>query len=186
MWPCLLFDIDAVDGERRWHDRGVLSNPPMEQHQHRERSLAHLPRASAPVLVAEPHRDAPYRPCSPVRGDRFKMYGNVQARHPQSPREWNSRPAIVEPALHPSIGANTQGPSLVRMPDWVESPLGRYYPYFADHKGRYIRLAYADDLAILGGYIPPGSLRLGTRRFRTSLQIRWSLFALLAREDEPR
>ena len=32
----------------------------------------------------------------------------------------------------------------VRMPDWVENPLGRYYPYFADHRGTYI-LACARD-----------------------------------------
>ena len=42
---------------------------------------------------------------------------------------------IIGPALHPSIGENIQGPSLIRVPEWVESPLGRYYLYFADHKG---------------------------------------------------
>ena len=67
---------------------------------------------------------------------------------------------IIEPALHPSIGANIQGPSLIRVPDWVESPLGRYYLYFADHKGRYIRLAYADELAGPWRVHAPGSLRL--------------------------
>ena len=40
---------------------------------------------------------------------------------------------------------NIQGPSLIEVPDWVEDPLGRYYLYFADHKGLYIRLAYADN-----------------------------------------
>ena len=45
---------------------------------------------------------------------------------------------IITPATHASIGENIQGPSLVRVPDWVEAPLGRYYLYFADHKGRYI------------------------------------------------
>ena len=53
---------------------------------------------------------------------------------------------IITPALHPSIGENIQGPSLIRVPEWVEGRLGAYYLYFADHKGRYIRLAYADDL----------------------------------------
>ena len=67
---------------------------------------------------------------------------------------------IVGPALHPSIGVNIQGPSLIRVPDWVERPLGRYYLYFADHKGRYIRLAFADDLAGPWQVHPPGSLRL--------------------------
>ena len=53
---------------------------------------------------------------------------------------------IIRPDLHPSIGQNIQGPSLIRVPDWVANPLGKYYLYFADHKGRYIRLAYSDEL----------------------------------------
>lgn len=53
---------------------------------------------------------------------------------------------IITPSLDPTLGTNIQGPSLIRTPDWIEKPLGRYYLYFADHKGGYIRLAYADDL----------------------------------------
>ena len=37
------------------------------------------------------------------------------------------------------------GPTLVRVPDWVTNRLGKYYLYFADHHGAYIRLAYADS-----------------------------------------
>ena len=47
---------------------------------------------------------------------------------------------IVAPGLHPSIGVNIQGPSMIRTPDWIEGRLGDYYLYFADHKGSYIRL----------------------------------------------
>ena len=43
-------------------------------------------------------------------------------------------------------GANINGPSLIRVPHWVESPLGRYYLYFAHHGGHYIRMAYGDSL----------------------------------------
>ena len=67
---------------------------------------------------------------------------------------------IVSPSSHPSIGVNIQGPSLVRVPDWVEAPLGRYYLYFADHKGRYIRLAYADRLRGPWAIHVPGALQL--------------------------
>ena len=67
---------------------------------------------------------------------------------------------ILSPASHPSIGVNIQGPSLVRVPDWVQAPLGRYYLYFADHKGRYIRLAYADRLAGPWAIHVPGALHL--------------------------
>ena len=74
---------------------------------------------------------------------------------------------IIEPATHPSIGENIQGPSLVRVPDWVEAPLGAYYLYFADHKGRYIRLAYADALTGPWQVHEPGSLRLEESGFPT-------------------
>ena len=53
---------------------------------------------------------------------------------------------IIESGIHPSIGKNIQGPSLIKVPEWVTEPLGKYYLYFADHKGLYIRLAYADNL----------------------------------------
>ena len=74
---------------------------------------------------------------------------------------------IVHAGLDPSIGANIQGPSLIRVPDWVENPLGRYYLYFADHKGSYIRLAYADDLLGPWRIHVPGSLQLSESHFLT-------------------
>ena len=54
--------------------------------------------------------------------------------------------AIIRPHMDDRMGANINGPSLMRIPDWVEQPLGRYYLYFAHHDGRYIRLAYSDSL----------------------------------------
>ena len=74
---------------------------------------------------------------------------------------------IVGPGLHPSIGENIQGPSLIRVRDWVADPLGAYYLYFADHKGRYIRLAYADDLQGPWRVHPPGSLQIADSQFLT-------------------
>ena len=72
---------------------------------------------------------------------------------------------IVGPDAHPSIGRNIQGPSLIRTPDWIAAKLGRYYLYFADHKGRYIRLAVADDLTGPWRIHPPGSLHLDDTPF---------------------
>ena len=46
-----------------------------------------------------------------------------------------------------SLGTNVNGPTVIRVPDWVQRPLGRYYMYFANHMGEFIRLAYADSLA---------------------------------------
>ena len=74
---------------------------------------------------------------------------------------------IITPGLHPSIGKNIQGPSLIRVPDWVQASLGTYYLYFADHKGSYIRLAYADDLRGPWKVYPPGSLQIADSRFLT-------------------
>ena len=61
---------------------------------------------------------------------------------------------IVHSAMHPKLIAeaesygytNINGPSLIKVPDWIENKLGAYYLYFAHHKGPYIRLAYADTL----------------------------------------
>ncbi len=54
---------------------------------------------------------------------------------------------IIRPEMLPGRdGENINGPSLLRVPEWVEKPLGRYYLYFAHHNGKYIRLAYADRL----------------------------------------
>ena len=53
------------------------------------------------------------------------------------------------------------------MPDWIEDRLGAYYLYFADHKGRYIRLAYADRLTGPWSIYPPGALQLEQSCFLT-------------------
>ncbi len=45
--------------------------------------------------------------------------------------------------------------------------MGRYYLYFADHKGAYIRLAYADALVGPWRIHEPGSLQLRESRFPT-------------------
>ena len=74
---------------------------------------------------------------------------------------------IIGPDLDPSLGENIQGPSLIRVPDWIEGALGRYYLYFADHKGSYIRLAYADDLLGPWRIHVPGSLQIERSHFPT-------------------
>jgi hypothetical protein len=58
------------------------------------------------------------------------------------------------------MGDNINGPSLIRVPDWLEDPLGRYYLYFAHHQGTYIRLAYADRLEGPWTTYEPGTLQL--------------------------
>lgn len=46
-----------------------------------------------------------------------------------------------------SLGTNVNGPTVIRVPDWVQRPLGRYYMYFANHMGEFIRFACADAIA---------------------------------------
>lgn len=91
---------------------------------------------------------------------------------PASPVEQTAPPAtafhverigngpIISPETDASIGHNIQGPSLIRVPDWVPNRLGRYYLYFADHKGSYIRLAYADRLDGPWKVHKPGALNI--------------------------
>lgn len=72
------------------------------------------------------------------------------------------------PVIHDGtgpLGGNINGPSLIRVPDWVESPLGRYYLYFAHHKGRSIRLAFADDIEGPWQLHRPGALDVSDSLF---------------------
>ncbi len=61
--------------------------------------------------------------------------------------------------------ANINGPSLIRVPEWLPNPLGKYYLYFAHHHGDHIRLAYADSLDGPWRIHTPGVLHLGDSRF---------------------
>lgn len=72
---------------------------------------------------------------------------------------------IIRPHMDARMGANVQGPSLIRVPDWLPNPLGRYYLYFADHKGSYIRLAFADALEGPWRMHEGGALQLAQSRF---------------------
>ncbi len=72
---------------------------------------------------------------------------------------------LLTPQSDPSLGSNLNGPSLIRVPAWVTKPLGRYYLYFADHKGKYLRLAYSDMLTGPWKVHVPGVLPLAESYF---------------------
>ncbi|TDF92025.1 hypothetical protein E1757_30965 [Paenibacillus piri] len=64
--------------------------------------------------------------------------------------------------MNPAICDNINGPSLIKVPDWIENPLGAYYLYFAHHEtGQNIRLAYADSLTGPWTLYEPGTLQIG-------------------------
>ncbi len=73
-------------------------------------------------------------------------------RFPQNP--------IITPAHDPGIGQNINGPSLIRVPEWLPNRLGNYYLYFGHHQGLYIRLAYADQMQGPWTVHAPGTLQL--------------------------
>ena len=73
---------------------------------------------------------------------------------------------IIYPDLHPSLGGNINGPSLIEVPEWLANPLGRFYLYFAHHNGAYIRLAYSDALQGPWTVYEPGVLPLGASHFK--------------------
>jgi hypothetical protein len=65
----------------------------------------------------------------------------------------------------PSVGDNVNGPSIIRVPPWIKKPLGRYYMYFAHHKGQHIRLAYADSVRGPWKVYEPGVLNVSATAF---------------------
>lgn len=71
-----------------------------------------------------------------------------------------ARNPIITSDLHRSIGTNINGPSLIRAPGWLSRPLGKYYLYFASHKGESIRLAFSDRLEGPWRLYEPGALNL--------------------------
>lgn len=75
-------------------------------------------------------------------------------------RRLPGNPIIAAAHLPGAAGANINGPSLIRAPDWLPGRLGRYYLYFGHHRDTYIRLAVADQLRGPWTIYAPGVLHL--------------------------
>ena len=79
----------------------------------------------------------------------------------------NSQP-IIDQAMFAAVGVeddgeNINGPSLIRIPDWIPpservDPSAVYYLYFAHHDGAYIRMAWATDVEGPWTFYQMGSL----------------------------
>lgn len=68
---------------------------------------------------------------------------------------------IIEPSLlPPGDGGNINGPCCLEVPKWCKNRLGRFYLYFAHHRGSYIRLACSDALTHGWKNVPGGVLNL--------------------------
>jgi hypothetical protein len=86
---------------------------------------------------------------------------DIAERLPQNPIVTPDTPGYDRERL----GTNINGPSPIRVPEWLPDPLGRYYLYFASHSGDHIRLAYADTVAGPWQVHPPGVLELADSGF---------------------
>jgi hypothetical protein len=64
-----------------------------------------------------------------------------------------------------TLGGNVNGPTVIRVPAWVERPLGRYYMYFANHMGDFVRFAYADSVTGPWTIYEPGVLHVKDTAF---------------------
>jgi hypothetical protein len=64
-----------------------------------------------------------------------------------------------------TLGDNIDGPTVIRVPAWVNRPLGRYYMYFAHHMGHFIRIAYADAVTGPWTVYEPGVLPVADTAF---------------------
>lgn len=67
---------------------------------------------------------------------------------------------VISPQTDASIGENINGPTVMKVPEWIENPLGKYYMYFAHHRGTYIRLAYSNHIEGPWMIYTPGVLNL--------------------------
>lgn len=59
---------------------------------------------------------------------------------------FENNPMIRPEMLPKDEVVNINGPSLIKAPDWLPNRRGRYYLYFANHRGPHIHLAFADKL----------------------------------------
>lgn len=72
---------------------------------------------------------------------------------------------IVDALSHPAIGRNINGPCVLRAPDWLPDPPGRFLMYFAHHTGTFIRLATSDHLRGPWRVLDTQPLRLADTNF---------------------
>lgn len=72
---------------------------------------------------------------------------------------------LISATSSPTLGGNVNGATVIRVPEWIERPLGRYYMFFANHMGEHIRLAYADALTGPWRVHEPGVLHVRDTAF---------------------
>ncbi len=83
----------------------------------------------------------------------FALSGAHAQNFPYQAIRLNNGEPIIEPSMfsNASEGENINGPSLIRVPDWIPAnerahATAQYYLYFAHHAGDYIRMAWAASI----------------------------------------
>jgi hypothetical protein len=95
-------------------------------------------------------------PAAPERG-----VGDLAVLHAQGVTATRLKQnPLITVDTSPSLGNNVNGPTVIRVPDWVSRPLGRYYMYFANHMGSFIRLAYTERITGPWTIYEPGVLHV--------------------------
>ncbi|MSU50822.1 MAG: DUF1961 family protein [Opitutus sp.] len=99
---------------------------------------------------------------APAAGSGPAVAGAITLPAPRPPAvvRFKENPIIRHEMLPGPAGTNICYPSLIRVPSWLPNPLGKYYLYFADHKGAYIRLAYANLVEGPWMIYEPGTMKL--------------------------
>jgi hypothetical protein len=72
---------------------------------------------------------------------------------------------IINVDDHAELDGNANGPALIRAPQWLDNPAGKYLLYFAHHEGLSIRLAASNNLTGPWKIITPGALDLERSMF---------------------
>ena len=90
----------------------------------------------------------------------FQSAGSLYGQDTIRFERFKSNPIIFSDLLPAGDGDDINGPSLIKVPDWIPNKLGNYYLYFAHHKGKYIRLAFANKLEGPWKVYEPGTLHI--------------------------
>jgi hypothetical protein len=90
----------------------------------------------------------------------FLFGSSVYAQDSVRFERFSHNPIITADLLPGNDGDDINGPALIKVPDWLPNKLGNYYLYFAHHKGKYIRLAYADSICGPWKIYRPGTLHI--------------------------
>jgi hypothetical protein len=72
----------------------------------------------------------------------------------------SKRNPVIIPSMFTEENDNINGPTVIKVPKWVQNPLGKYYLYFSNHTGTNIKLAYSNNIEGPWSLYSQGSLSL--------------------------